>query len=96
MVTFLHYWALAQFVELAEYKGRRKDVETYTALMRKIEKTADKELWDKKWYIRGITKNGRKIGTDADKEGNVHLESNAWAVLSGAVPYEKGIKAMDS
>lgn len=96
MVTFLHYWALAQFVELAEYKGRRKDMETYTALMRKIEKTADKELWDKKWYIRGITKNGRKIGTDADKEGNVHLESNAWAVLSGAVPYEKGIKAMDS
>ena len=26
----------------------------------------------------------------------MHLESNAWAVLSGASDYEKGIKAMDS
>ena len=43
-----------------------------------------------------MTKNGKKIGTKEDKEGKVHLESNAWAVLSKAADYEKGIQAMDS
>jgi len=53
-------------------------------------------LWDKEWYIRGITSKGRKIGTSEDKEGKIHLESNAWAVLSGAADGEKGRRAMDS
>ena len=61
-----------------------------------VKDVCNNELWDKDWFIRGITKNGKKIGTSIDKEGKVHLESNAWAVLSGAASEEKGIKAMDS
>lgn len=56
----------------------------------------NRELADDGWYIRGITKNGRKIGTHQDREGRLHLESNSWAVLSGAADYEKGIQAMDA
>ena len=56
----------------------------------------EKELWDGRWYLRGFTKNGRPIGTDADTEGKVHLESNTWAVLSGAAGPERGARAMDS
>jgi len=96
MVSFLHYWALKNFVELAEYLGNDKDVEKYSAVMKNIVKVADEQIWDGSWYIRGITKNGKKIGTWSDQEGKIHLESNTWAVFSGAVPYDKGIKAMDS
>lgn len=96
MVSFLHYWALQNFVELASYLGYKEDVEKYTECARRVKEACDRELWDGKWYIRGITKNGRKIGTQADKEGKVHLESNAWAVLSGAAPADKALQAMDS
>lgn len=96
MVSFLHYWALTNFIELASYLGREDDVKKYTEIAENVKKVCDKELWDGDWYIRGITKNGKKIGTASDKEGKVHLESNAWAVLSGAAPHDKGIKAMDS
>lgn len=96
LVSFLHYWALTNFVELAEYLGRTEDVQKYTAVAEKVKQVCNTELWDEEWFIRGITKNGKKIGTAQDKEGKVHLESNAWAVLSGAADYEKGIKAMDS
>ena len=65
-------------------------------MLRTVKETCDRELWDDGWYIRGITKNGRKIGTHQDREGRLHLESNSWAVLSGAADYEKGIKAMDA
>lgn len=96
LVSFLHYWAINNFVELATYLGRTDDVEKYTAMAEKVKQVCDTELWDEDWYIRGITKNLKKIGTKQDAEGKVHLESNSWAVLSGAATYEKGIKAMDS
>jgi len=96
MVSFLHYWAIGYFIELALYLERTDDVLKYTRMAEKVAKVCENELWDGEWYIRGITSSGRKIGTESDKEGKVHLESNTWAVLSGAVPYEKAIKAMDS
>ena len=96
MVSFLHYWAICHFLQLAEYHGRTEDVEKYQAMRERVGNVCNRELWDKEWFIRGITKNGKKIGTSEDAEGKVHLESNAWAVLSGAADVEKGKRAMDS
>ncbi len=96
MVSFLHYWALGNFLECAAYLNKKQDVEKYSRMRDKVKQVCDSELWDKEWYIRGITKNGKKIGTSEDQEGKLHLESNAWAVLSGAAPTEKGKSAMDA
>lgn len=96
LVSFLHYWALDHFLEIAEYFDCKEDLAKYTQMRDNIKDICNRELWDKEWYIRGITKNGKKIGTFKDREGRIHLESNAWAVLSGAAPKEKGVKAMDS
>ena len=96
MVSYLHYWALNNFVTLAEQLGETEDAAHYRAVAERVKKTCEEVLWDGKWYIRGITANNRKIGTQADTEGRVHMESNTWAVLSGAADYERGISAMDS
>ena len=96
LVSELHFWALSHFIGLAERLGREEDVKTYSALREKVGRVISDKLWDGGWYIRGVTKNGRKIGTKTDREGRVHLESNAWAVLSGAAERQQGIKAMDS
>lgn len=96
MVSFLHYWALGHFIDLAEYFHRDEDVVKYKKIRERVHRVCNETLWDKEWFIRGVTKNGRKIGTSEDWEGRVHLESNAWAVLSGAADEEKGRMAMDS
>lgn len=96
MVSFLHYWALDNFIDCASYMNRTDDVKRYTMIKNRVKKATDSQLWDEEWYIRGITKNGKRIGTSKDKEGRIHLESNAWAVLSGAAPYDKGKSAMDA
>lgn len=96
LVSFLHVWALEHFLEMAKRKGIQEDIGKYSAMYRRVKHVCGTQLWDKEWFIRGITKSGKKIGTSEDKEGKVHLESNAWAVLSGAATYEQGIKAMDS
>ncbi|MEG2839680.1 MAG: N,N'-diacetylchitobiose phosphorylase, partial [Lachnospiraceae bacterium] len=96
MVSFLHYWAIENFLEIAHYKKNQEDIKKYTDVLQAIQFVCRDVLWDEEWYIRGITKNGRKIGTSKDTEGKIHLESNTWAVLSGAADEEHGIKAMNA
>ncbi len=96
MVSFLHYWAIGNFVSLAKRLGREEDAARYSAMGENIKAICERVLWDGKWYIRGITADGRKIGTQQDTEGRVHMESNTWAVLSGVADAERGKAAMDS
>lgn len=94
MVSFLLHWALRQFAGLASYLGRTADADWADREADKVRDTCERVLWDGEWYIRGITADGRRIGTRTDTEGRVHLESNAWAVLSGAASRERGLKCM--
>lgn len=98
MVSFLHFWALQEFIDLAKFLGKQQDVEKYTIMAANVREACETHLWDNEggWYIRGLTKNGDKIGTAQQKEGRVHLESNTLAVLSGAVSQERGEQAMDA
>lgn len=73
MVSFLHYWALNNFVELARRLGRETDAEKYSALAGDVKEKCESVLWDSEWYIRGITADNRKIGTQTDEEGHVHM-----------------------
>ncbi|MGF1709209.1 N,N'-diacetylchitobiose phosphorylase [Vibrio kagoshimensis] len=98
MVSFLHFWALQEFLDLAKFRKNTADVEKYTEMAANVREACESHLWDDEggWYIRGLTKNGEKIGTAQQAEGRVHLESNTLAVLSGAVSQERGEKAMDA
>lgn len=96
MVSFLFVWAARQFVELAAYLSKNEDARKYGRLADDMAKTCEDVLWDGEWYIRGITADNRKIGSSVDKEGKVHLESNAWAVLSGVAQGERAKKCMDN
>ena len=96
LVSFLHYRALDCFVELAKELGRSEDVSHYEQVREHVKKVADEKLWDGDWYVRGFTASGRKIGCSKDREGRVHLESNAWAVLSGIADKEKAEKTMQA
>lgn len=96
MVSFLHYWALEAFIEAARFLGRASDAECYRTIADKVRTACENNLWDGSWYIRGITSKGVKIGTQKDAEGKVHLESNTWAVVSGAASAERGTACMDA
>ena len=96
MVSFLHHWAIGNFVALAKHLGRAEDAAHYQAMGEEVKKVCQQALWDGKWYIRGITADNRRIGTQGDEEGKVHMESNTWAVLSGVADRERGLAAMDA
>lgn len=96
LVSFLHYKAINSFLEAAQYLGRKEDVFYYEPMAEKLKMLCNEKLWDGEWFIRGYTASGRAIGTKQDKEGRIHLESNAWAVLSGAADSQKASVTLES
>ena len=96
LVSFLHYKAIESFLEAATLLGNKEDVEKYSAMRDRLKKTLNEVLWDGEWFLRGFTASGRKIGTNTETQGRIHLESNAWAVLSGAADIDKAQKALES
>lgn len=96
MVAFLLIWATNHFLDAARHLGREEDVKRYEALRAQMIAACQKQLWDGEWFLRGFTADGRPIGSHAAREGKVHLESNTWAVVSGAATREQGISCMDA
>ena len=95
LVSFLLYRAMDCLIEMASVLGKEADADRYNTAKSKLKDTLNTVLWDGKWYLRGFTKSGRKIGTRDNKEGRIHLESNAFAVLSGAADEDKAKSALD-
>ncbi len=96
LVSFLHFWALDEYIKLLKFCKR--DSSLFEQMQNSVKVACERELWDGKWYLRGFTKSGRKIGTFEDSEGKVHLESNSWAICSGLATgdhAELALKAID-
>lgn len=96
LVTFLHAWAISEFLPLARDLGHDQDVEKYTREIERIEKVAADQLWDGNWWIRGYTRDGVKIGSKDNAEGKIFLEHQAWPVIAGITSQERGEKSMDA
>jgi N,N'-diacetylchitobiose phosphorylase len=96
LVTFLHAWAIRALLEVAGPLGRTQDVARFTAELERIARVADEQLWDGAWWIRGFTREGVTIGSQANEEGRIFLEHQAWPVIAGITTAERGRASMDS
>lgn len=96
LVSFLDYWALDEYIALLEACGKDKEARSFIKKQKKVRRVSERVLWDGEWYIRGFTKSGKKIGTSADEEGKVHLESNSWAICSGLAKGKRAEKALEA
>ena len=94
LVSFLLYRAMDSLLEVAKYLQDDAEIAKLRQEMTKLKEVCNTTLWDGDWFLRGFTGSGRKIGTYENQEGKLHLESNAWAVLSGAAEGEKAEKAL--
>ena len=82
--------------EIAQALGRNKDVfwcdETAKDLNKKLNGDV---VWDGAWYRRLLLSNGRFVGSASTKQGQMYLNSQSWAVISGVgESEERGLQAM--
>ena len=54
-------------------------------------------VWDGNWYRRLLLSNGQSVGGAARPEGQIYLEPQAWAVMSGVGDSDqRGLRAMNA
>ncbi|KGM13558.1 GH36-type glycosyl hydrolase domain-containing protein [Cellulomonas bogoriensis] len=93
--TFLLANGLRVVRELALESGRA-DAASWAAERLEALAPAIDKAWDGQWFIRGISATGAALGSHLADEGQIYLEPNVWAVISGAVEPERATAAMDS
>ncbi len=52
--------------------------------------------WDGDWYLAGTRDDGRTLGSHKDAEGQIFLNPQTWAVITGIAPPDRVEKAMQS
>lgn len=72
---------LRQIAELAELKG--EDSKKYLDIYEEQKKLVNDVAWDGEWYRRCITDNGTFIGSKAEPQAKIWLNTQSWAVISG-------------
>jgi N,N'-diacetylchitobiose phosphorylase len=94
-VTFQVRMGLAVYLEISEMLKRDDEAAWARSQLADFDERIEKVAWDGDWFIRGIRDDGSIIGTKDDPEGSIFLNSQSWAVLSGAGTEEQRRRAMD-
>ncbi len=94
--TFLFYHACRLVADLADLTGRQEDAGWCRAQNAALKEQIDRYAWDGEWFIRALAANGGKLGSQSNPEGRIYLESNVWAVISGAADAEQACRTMAS
>ncbi len=94
-VAFQLYYALSSFKDFAERKNNLKDAEWAGSHMNRLDSAFELYAWETDQYVRGFTEDGYIIGSKNNKEANIWLNPQTWAVISGAARDEKAVLALD-
>ncbi|MCL6589638.1 MAG: glycosyl transferase family 36 [Firmicutes bacterium] len=66
----------------------------YQETAKNLMEALDRNGWDGRWYRRAYTDDGKILGSITNSECQIDCIAQAWAVISGAAPYEKALEAM--
>ncbi len=88
---------LAEWAEVAERHLRDDALATELRGHReRLLAAANAHAWDGAWYRYGTKDSGEWIGSAACREGQIHLNAQTWAILSGAAPADRAARAWAS
>lgn len=68
----------------------------YRLAASEMNEKVNEHFWANNWFARGITDDGRIFGIANDKEGQIYLNPQSWALLSGAATQEQKEKMIEA
>ena len=93
---FFLYDILTNFTELCKEMGDDARAERYGEIARQLKSDLNKNGWDGEWYLRAFYDDGTPLGSADNDECRIDAISQAWSVISGGAPKERGLKALAS
>ncbi len=96
MVAFQVRYALDVYAEISLKLGLPEEAAWAGEKRTVLDGAIQKICWDGEWFIWATGKDGTIYGTKSMAEGKVYINTQAWAVISGAATPEQASKAMKS
>ena len=90
------YLVLKDFSNVCSQFKEEKLAKRYKKKAEKLKEAFNKYAWDGDWYYRATKDNGQKIGSRKNKEGEIFLNAQTWAVISGIADAKKAAKALSA
>jgi N,N'-diacetylchitobiose phosphorylase len=76
--------ALTVYIEVARILNNNAEELWARPLLEELDKNIQDNAWDGGWFIRGYRVDGLKFGSKDVPEGQIFLNPQTWAVISGA------------
>ena len=95
-VAFQVYLGLQIYAEIADLLGQVTESAWALAQREILGERIQKSCWDGEWFIWAIGDDGTVYGTKDYEEGQVYLNTQVWAVISGAATPEQAQKCMQT
>ncbi|MCC6613451.1 MAG: glycosyl transferase [Anaerolineae bacterium] len=86
--------ALRHLIELFEYQGETALALEHQAAYDEMRARVNECAWDGDWYVRYFTADGKPIGTHSSTHGQIFINAQSWAVISGFAPDERAASAL--
>ena len=96
MVAFQLRMGLTIYAQIAERMGKAEQAAWALAEQDKLDASIQACAWDGNWFIWAIGEDGTVYGTHEFEEGQVYLNTQVWAILSGAATPEQARRCMQS
>lgn len=89
MVAFQVRYGLTVYAQIAEYLKMPEQAEWALVERDRLDANIQKIAWDGQWFIWATGADGTRYGTSQMSEGKVYINTQAWAVISGAATAEQ-------
>lgn len=95
-VAFQLRYALKVYIEICELLKHSDEVIWAEKHLESLDKNLIENVWDGEWFLRAITEEGLKIGSQENDEGKIWLNPQSWSVLSEYASNEQAVSAMNA
>jgi len=95
-VAFQLRYALSVYLEISQLLGIKEDEAWALANLEKLDENLRGHAWDGEWYLRAYRADGFQFGSRSSREGQIFLNPQSWAVLSGHADAGRAASAMQA
>lgn len=92
--TMALVYGIQTLLPFCERLGDTESAERLRSAAVRLAEAVNTSCWDGAWYIAGFDDNGEPFGTARDEEGQLFLNTQTWAVMSGIAEGERLAKCL--
>ncbi len=94
MVTFQLRYGLFTYASISQRLGLTSEVNWAKKNLETLDQNIQAATWDGEWFLWAIGADGHRYGSKQEREGQIYINTQAWAVLSGAATSDQARSAM--